>query len=508
MSNPTSSQTNPSLDLYLVKLAGKYSKYQPNEVVFRESEPGNTMLLVLKGSVIITKQDESTGQPMLLATRYAGEMIGEMALVEEGNRSATVSAESECEVLEFTKENFEKVIKSHPSFATRVLKSLSTKLRESDTVRTSELAEHNRLLTASNNRLLKLNSFLDCVIDQSPTPILLVTKNEYIFRLNRAAGDMFGIDHTDEDHRLHQLLTDLNFSGVTKDLEGTWFGEVKGKRGKQEFSVSVSITALPDFQNETVFLLICQDLERLQMSARAIQDYERFISGQYTAVELACTMGQFVKGEFDDNEELKTALQDDADRKVRKNALEIAHRTLRDVLQFTRNFVTYRGTKYDYGFIDLRLTVGTIIRFCRSQKRFANIQFEFKSEKEFPKKLFVKGIQIQNLLMNILINSVEAFEKSGNRDDNQITIELIRPKDEDDSVIVTISDNGPGMIADDLKKIFNQRFSTKSGGLGLSLLNAKKVLASHGGDIQVNSQPGRGTNFRIKLPLRSVKRDA
>jgi signal transduction histidine kinase len=169
--------------------------------------------------------------------------------------------------------------------------------------------------------------------------------------------------------------------------------------------------------------------------------------------------------------------------------------------------VAYRGTKYDYGFCDLRLMMGTLIRYCRSQKHLADIEFEFKAEKEFPKKLFVKGIQIQNILMNIIINAAQAFEKTPDREDKKITIELIRPKDEDDSALIQISDNGPGMVETDLNKVFKERFSTKTDGLGLSLLNSKKIIESHGGEIRISSYPGRGTNLEIMLPLRSVKRD-
>ena len=68
-----------------------------------------------------------------------------------------------------------------------------------------ELEENNRLLTKTNEELVHLNSFLDCVVDQSPSPILLTTNRGDIFRMNKATLRMFEIANPEEDIAIEQV---------------------------------------------------------------------------------------------------------------------------------------------------------------------------------------------------------------------------------------------------------------------------------------------------------------
>jgi signal transduction histidine kinase len=71
-------------------------------------------------------------------------------------------------------------------------------------------------------------------------------------------------------------------------------------------------------------------------------------------------------------------------------------------------------------------------------------------------------------------------------------------------VRVQVRDNGPGIPAEKLSDIFRPFVSTKgSRGTGLGLAVSRKVLREHGGDILVQSQPGKGSLFTLRLPLRS-----
>jgi chemotaxis protein histidine kinase CheA len=67
-------------------------------------------------------------------------------------------------------------------------------------------------------------------------------------------------------------------------------------------------------------------------------------------------------------------------------------------------------------------------------------------------------------------------------------------------VILEFIDNGRGMDAKTLDRIFEAFFSTKPGGSGLGLPTASKIVEAHHGDISVQSEPGKGTRFRISLP--------
>ncbi|MDH3474525.1 MAG: ATP-binding protein, partial [Rhodospirillales bacterium] len=61
---------------------------------------------------------------------------------------------------------------------------------------------------------------------------------------------------------------------------------------------------------------------------------------------------------------------------------------------------------------------------------------------------------------------------------------------------------GPGIPAQDLDRVFEPLYSTKSFGVGLGLPLVRRITEQHDGDIEVESEPGRGTRFVIRLPLK------
>jgi signal transduction histidine kinase len=102
--------------------------------------------------------------------------------------------------------------------------------------------------------------------------------------------------------------------------------------------------------------------------------------------------------------------------------------------------------------------------------------------------------ELFNAVFNIVLNAVESMPYGGD-----ITIES---KIEGRMALLEIADHGSGMNEGELKRIFEPFFTTKKGiarGLGLSI--AHKIAVMHGGDIDVISEPGRGSKFIIRIPL-------
>ncbi len=98
--------------------------------------------------------------------------------------------------------------------------------------------------------------------------------------------------------------------------------------------------------------------------------------------------------------------------------------------------------------------------------------------------------------MNVLSNAAQAIE-----DDGEIHISTIKLGG--DKVEIAIRDTGKGMNKATLEKIFDPFFTTKGlgSGTGLGLSISYGVIQKHGGDIQVTSEPGKGTEFKIILPV-------
>lgn len=110
--------------------------------------------------------------------------------------------------------------------------------------------------------------------------------------------------------------------------------------------------------------------------------------------------------------------------------------------------------------------------------------------------------QLNQVFMNILSNAIDAFE--GSQSDEPFTIEVRSSLAETDSVVIRISDNGPGIPAQILSKLFDPFFTTKpvgkGTGLGLSISH-RIIVETHGGEIDCQSEAGKGTCFTVKIPV-------
>ncbi|WP_165064756.1 PAS domain-containing sensor histidine kinase [Paludisphaera rhizosphaerae] len=106
---------------------------------------------------------------------------------------------------------------------------------------------------------------------------------------------------------------------------------------------------------------------------------------------------------------------------------------------------------------------------------------------------------ISQVLLNLLINALQAVEAAGKSEGGRIDIET---RTTGDWVEISVRDNGEGIAPDDVGRLFDPFFTTKpvGEGTGLGLAISHGIITGHGGRIEVESEPGRGTCFRILLP--------
>jgi len=114
------------LDIAKLARAGFLRKYTAGEIVCREGEPGAEMYIILQGKVEIVP---GGGSPVTLA---AGDFFGEMALLDQLPRSATVRVVEDAILLALTENNFKEVIGAEPLLALRIMKGMSARLRRLD----------------------------------------------------------------------------------------------------------------------------------------------------------------------------------------------------------------------------------------------------------------------------------------------------------------------------------------------------------------------------------------
>lgn len=105
---------------------------------------------------------------------------------------------------------------------------------------------------------------------------------------------------------------------------------------------------------------------------------------------------------------------------------------------------------------------------------------------------------MRQVFLSIITNALDAMNDTGT-----ITLET---GIEGDTVFIKITDTGPGIPQQHLNRIFDPFFTTKSdkGGTGLGLSIANKIVANHNGTLNVISEEGKGTTFKITLPISNV----
>ena len=135
-----------------------------------------------------------------------------------------------------------------------------------------------------------------------------------------------------------------------------------------------------------------------------------------------------------------------------------------------------------------------VIELVRAKAETDGIRIQFHEEK-FP-KLFVDPGLIKTCLVNIILNAFQAMPAGGD-----LTLST-RPANERAHII--IEDTGIGVSRENLQKLFDPFFSTKSTGLGLGLAMTKRVVEEHGGKIDFQSTEGQGSTMTISLPLKEA----
>jgi len=108
---------------------------------------------------------------------------------------------------------------------------------------------------------------------------------------------------------------------------------------------------------------------------------------------------------------------------------------------------------------------------------------------------------IQQSILNLINNAMQAMPED--RKDPTITVSTFM---EDDMVKICVADNGCGMTEEQMSKIFEPYYTTKSSGTGLGLTVLFKIMKQHEGDVTVHSTPGKGSEFTLQIPVPSTER--
>jgi signal transduction histidine kinase len=169
-------------------------------------------------------------------------------------------------------------------------------------------------------------------------------------------------------------------------------------------------------------------------------------------------------------------VQSDRARKVVHHLLEFSRARKSDVMEK----------------VDIVTLVANSIVLVKNQFRLGGITYQYEPPAS-PALVLGNPNQLQQVLVNIILNAVQAMQPGGH-----LTLAVERQGSE---AVVVIRDTGAGIAPELVAHIFDPFFTTKNEGTGLGLSLSYSIVKDHQGDITVESEVGRGTTFRIALPL-------
>ncbi len=146
--------------------------------------------------------------------------------------------------------------------------------------------------------------------------------------------------------------------------------------------------------------------------------------------------------------------------------------------------------------LELKDIVPIISRSVEKAKTLASAQgvrFDFVPSVD-PLKCLVDAIQMRRAFDELLLNASEAIAKEG--------VITITAEQEEHYIRINIADTGKGISSENLSKIFDPFFSTKTQSIGLGLTYVHRIIEDHQGTVEVSSESDKGTTFVMRIPRR------
>jgi len=274
-----------------------------------------------------------------------------------------------------------------------------------------------------------------------------------------------------------------------------WSGQVIARTSKgHAFPAYVSVRAIVDADGQIIGAVgVLRDLtEQVETQRRLIQREKLASLGEMAAgvaheirnplggIKMATNL--LSSGNLGDG-----ALSQEMARSILTGIVEI-ERIINSLLDFTRD------TKLERSAYEVALILDPIVEAVAAEGRARGVELRYgRVDRDVTAS--ADGQRLRQVFANVMKNALEAIDPK--RVDGRVVVSLLA---EEDRAVVEVTDNGAGIAPENREKIFLPFFTTKPSGTGLGMAIVKKIVDLHGGDISVESAPGRGTRVRISLP--------
>jgi len=351
-------------------------------------------------------------------------------------------------------------------------------------------------LKGSQVSLGKITAFADILVSSLPVGLIATDSSGVIQVYNASARDILEIDH---DKILGQIpglcLPDV----LSKMFSGTGGSEYERRQSEYLLELAPekhkslqlsSIVVLDDVGEFGGEVLLIRDLTEVKLLERELERSERLAAlGKMAAGvahelrnPLSSIKGLAVLLKTNFSEQSKEA--ETADILVKE--VERLNRSIGELLDYAKP-----GT-LNKELVDISEIIQKTISLVQIDAESFNIDVELLLAEDIP-QIQLDGDKIKQVFLNLLLNSVQAMQDGGSLS--------VRATREGGWVVVTVGDNGTGIKQENIRRVFDPYYTTKSYGTGLGLSLSVKIIEEHGGQIKITSSPGEFTEVSVLLPV-------
>jgi signal transduction histidine kinase len=178
-----------------------------------------------------------------------------------------------------------------------------------------------------------------------------------------------------------------------------------------------------------------------------------------------------------------------------RELMESTKSEIKRLERLVNNFLAYaRPAQPRFDNQDLNVLAAEVVRFLDADFRQHEVTLQADLEPLLP-QVEIDAPQMKQALMNLMVNARQVLSSGG-------AVTIRSRAGSQGEVVIEIEDDGPGIPEEARARIFEVFYSSRGGGTGLGLPIAKQIVERHGGTIDVDSEVGVGTTFRIRLPRR------
>ena len=345
-----------------------------------------------------------------------------------------------------------------------------------------------------------LTDINDLIVENISSGLLFVDSEFKIVRANRGAARLFG-DLGLEGRALEEVFADLKqfvaiyaLKAHDEPYERVELNYYNYKKEQSIFEVIISVVRQnfasgPTAKLHRQFVLLIQNVTEIKNLQFALSQKEKLAAVGQLAAGIAHEIRNPLASISGSIQLLQANLttQTSDDTKLFKIVIKEIDRLnnlISEFLDFVRPGVRIEDP------IQINDMAKEVLAMARVNTKL-NQKVEQRTELRATKGLYGHYDKLKQALLNIIIN---AYQATGDTLRPEV---FVRTYDQDDAVVLEIQDNGVGISRDNLRRVFEPFHTTKAGGTGLGLAITHKIIESHGAQIRVESELGKGAKFII-----------